>query len=124
MARTSKSDVQYDWEHLGAAYQNNAADLVGLDPLAGELNLLLTEVRVLTKQQAAQRAAVQQTTLEINERVARGRLLATRLRHGVKAFYGTRTEKVLEFGVRPFRKPQRPPQEVEVKNPTPPPAAE
>lgn len=116
MARTSKSDVQYDWEHLGAAYASNAADLVGLDPLAGELNLLLTEVRALTKQQAAQRAAVQQTTLEINEKVTRGRLLATRLRHGVKAFYGTRTEKVLEFGVRPFRKPQRAPQEVEVKD--------
>lgn len=104
MARTSIPDVQYDWENLGAAYRNNAPDLVGLDPLAGELDLVLTELRGLTKQQATLKAAAQQATKEIADRVARGRLLATRLRNGVKAHYGTRTEKVLEFGVRPFRK--------------------
>lgn len=104
MARTSIPDVQYDWENLGAAYRNNVPDLAGLDPLASELEGVLTELRGLTKQQATLKAAAQQATKEIADRVARGRLLATRLRNGVKAHYGTRTEKVLEFGVRPFRK--------------------
>ena len=113
MPRTSFADVVLDWEKLTAACQANAADLPGLEPILRELQTLLAETQALGKQQDAQKAAVQQTTLEIRERVTRGRLLATRLRDGVKSFYGTRTEKVIEFGVRPFRKRVRPPKPIE-----------
>jgi hypothetical protein len=111
----SRADVVVNWEKLGAAFRANPPALTGLEPLLLELETLQAEVRALGIQQDAQQAAVQQTTKEIEERVKRGTLLATRLRNGVKAFYGTRTEKVVEFGVRPFRKPVRAPKVVFVE---------
>src|SRR5262245_40094885 len=109
MPKNSRADFIIDEKKLAAAYVANAADLPGIDPLHQELATLFPELEALGILQDAQTAAVQQTTLEIEERVARGKLLVTRLRNGVRAFYGTRTEKVIEFGIRPFRKPVRPP---------------
>ncbi len=120
----SRADFIIDAKQLSAAYVANASDLPGLAPLHQELTTLLPELEALGILQDAQTAAVQQTTLEINERVARGRILVTRLRNGVKAFYGTRTEKVIEFGIRPFRKPIRPPKVIEVQVPVKETAAE
>lgn len=105
----SRADVVLEWEKLGAAFRANPSVLIALEPVLQELDGLLAEVRTLGVQQDAQQAAVQQTTREIEERVKRGTLLASRLRNGAKAFYGTRTEKVIEFGIRPFRKPVRAP---------------
>lgn len=45
--------------------------------------------------------------------------MATRLRNGVKLHLGTRTEKVIEFGIRPLRKPARHPKVIEVQVPIP-----
>lgn len=109
MARNSRADFILDTANLSAAYQANAAELPWLASLHQEVSTLLTEMRDLGIQQDAQTAAVQQTTLEINDRLKRGKLLVTRLRNGIKAHYGTRTEKVLEFGIRPFRKGVRAP---------------
>jgi len=105
----SRADIVLEWEKLSAAYKANQPGLAGLEPVIQELDTLQAEVRTLGIQQDAQQAAVQQTTKEIEERVARGTLLATRVRSAAKAIYGTRTEKVLEFGVRPFRKRTRAP---------------
>lgn len=117
MARNSRADFIVSGKQLSAAYQANAPDLPGLDALHREFATLLTEVETLSIQQEAQTAAVQQTAKDIEERVTRGRLIATRLRNGVKLHLGTRTEKVIEFGIRPFRKPVRPPKVIEVKTP-------
>ncbi len=43
--------------------------------------------------------------------------MRTRLRNGVKLHLGTRTEKVIEFGIRPYRKAARPPKVVEAQVP-------
>lgn len=109
MPRNSRAEFIVRGKNLSAAYTANAAELPGLDGLHRELSTVLTELTDLGIQQEAQTAAVQQTTLEINERLARGKLLVTRLRNGVKSHYGTRTEKVIAFGIRPFRKPVREP---------------
>ena len=117
MPKNSRAEFIVDTKKLSAAYLANAADLPGLAPLHQELATLLPELEALGILQDAQTAAVQQTTLEIEERLARGRLVVTRLRNGVRAFYGTRTEKVIEFGIRPFRKPVRSPKVIEVQVP-------
>jgi hypothetical protein len=98
-----------NWGKLGAAFRANPAALVGVEPLLQELETVAEEIRELGIQQDAQTAAVQQTSKEIKARENRGSLVATRLRNAAKAFYGTRTEKVIEFGIRPFRKLVRPP---------------
>jgi len=117
MPKNSRAEFIVDAKKLSAAYLANAADLPGLDPLHQELATLLPELEALGILQDAQTAAVQQTTLEIEERLARGRLVVTRLRNVVRGFYGTRTEKVVEFGIRPFRKPVRAPKVIEVQVP-------
>jgi len=117
MPKNSRAEFILDAKQLNAAYIANAAELPGLDPLHQELATLLPELEALGILQDAQTAAVQQTSQEIKERVARGKLLVTRLRNGVKALLGTRTEKVVEFGIRPFRKAVRPPKVIEVQVP-------
>jgi hypothetical protein len=108
MAR-ARADILLEWEKLRAAYKANAPALSGFEPLLQELETVETEVRTLGIEQDVQQAAVQQTAKEIEGRIARGTVLATRLRSAAKAVYGTRTEKMLEFGIRPFRKRVRAP---------------
>lgn len=117
MPRESRGDVVLDLEQLAAAYRANPTAIPGLEPLVQEIETLVPEIRALGVQQAAQRAVVQQTTKEIKERVDRAKLAASRLRNGAKAIFGTRTEKVIEFGLRPFRKPVRAPKIIEVQAP-------
>ena len=117
MPKNSRADFLVDGNKLSAAYLANVAILPGLEALHQEFSTLLAEMEGLSIQQDAQTAAVQQTAKEIDERLTRGRLLATRLRNGVKLHLGTRTEKVVEFGIRPFRKPVRPPKVIEVPVP-------
>lgn len=117
MPRNSRADFIVDGNKLSAAYLANAAELPGLDALHREFSTLVTELESLGILQDAQTAAVQQTAKEIGERLTRGRLLATRLRSGVKLHLGTRTEKVIEFGIRPFRKALRLPKVIEVQVP-------
>jgi hypothetical protein len=117
MAKNSRADFLVDGSKLSAAYLANVAELPGLDALHREFSTLLTELENLGILQDAQTAAVQQTAKEIGERLTRGRLLVTRLRNGVKLHLGTRTERVIEFGIRPFRKAARPPKVIEVQVP-------
>lgn len=108
----SRAHIVLDWEKLGAAFRANPAALVGVEPVLQEFDTVLGEIRVLGIQQDAQTAAVQQIAKDIEVRVKRGTLLAGRLRSAAKAFYGDRTEKVIEFGMRPFRKSVRAPKVV------------
>jgi hypothetical protein len=124
MPKDSRAEFIVDGNKLSAAYLANAPELPGLDATHKEFATLLTELGELGVLQDAQTAAVQQTSKEIDERLTRGRLLATRLRNGVKLHLGTRTEKVIEFGIRPFRKRVRAPKIIEVQVPVKEAAAE
>lgn len=107
MPKNSRAEFIVDASNLNAALTANAQELPGIQTLHQELTTVVTELQDLGILQDAQTAAVQQTTQAIQERLTRGKLLVTRLRNGVKAHYGTRTEKVIEFGIRPFRKAVR-----------------
>ena len=115
----SRGDVVLEWEKLIAALRANPQVLVAVEPVLQEFEALLEEIRGLVVQQAAQTATVQQTSQDIKDRVKRGRLLAGRLRSAAKAVFGDRTEKVIEFGMRPFRKPVRSQKVVFVQQPEP-----
>ncbi len=111
----SRGDIVLEWEKLAVAIRANPQVLVSVEPLLQEFETLLTEIRSLAVQQAAQTAVVQQSAKDIDVRVKRGTLLAGRLRSAAKVVFGDRTEKVIEFGMRPFRKPVRPPKVVFVQ---------
>jgi hypothetical protein len=111
----SRGDIVLEWEKLIVALRANPQVLVAVEPVLQEFEMLLNEIRSLVVQQDVQTATVQQTSQDIKERVKRGRLLAGRLRSAAKAVFGDRTEKVIEFGMRPYRKPVREPKIVYVQ---------
>jgi hypothetical protein len=115
MPKNSRAEFIVDASNLNAALTANAQELPNIAPLHQELITVVTELQDLGILQDAQTAAVQQTSQAIKERMTRGKILVTRLRQGVKSHYGTRTEKVIEFGVRPYRKAVRAPKIIVVK---------
>jgi hypothetical protein len=76
----------------------------------------------LKQQQAAQRAAKQEASRQLQERIIEGVRLANLLRQAVKQHYGIRSEKLAEFGLQPFRSRKRTPAPTPPS--TPPPTAE
>ena len=113
----SRGDIVLEWEKLVAGLRANPQVLVAIEPLLQDFETLLAEIRTLVVQQSAQTATVQQTSKDIEDRVKRGRLVAARLRSAAKAVFGDRTEKVIEFGMRPFRKSVRAPKVIVQEDP-------
>ena len=103
MPGTSFADTVVDWDKLLAAWIANLSDLPNMDPQRIELETLHREIRELGIKRDAQQAIVQQITQDIQERIKRGRPIVTRLRAAVTARYGTRSEKLVEFSMKPFR---------------------
>ncbi|HEX3129671.1 MAG TPA: hypothetical protein VH394_20200 [Thermoanaerobaculia bacterium] len=101
--RKSYAQIYGNWIGLAAGLEANEADLPHLDSPRQELTDLMAEAQNLLAQQAAQAAAKQETTKRLQELIDRGLKLATFLRVGVKQHYGTRSEKLVEFHLQPFR---------------------
>ena len=57
----------------------------------------------LAKQQAALTATKQELSQQLKTAITDVRLLATVVRKGVKQHFGSRSEKLAEFGLQPFR---------------------
>ena len=102
MARTNLPNVINGCTKILVALDTNDADFVHMAGEREELKTLLPEIIDLNAAQAALNARSQQTTKDLNEKVDHGLLLFTRLRSAVKAKYGTRSEKLTEFDLRPL----------------------
>ena len=72
-------------------------------------------VRLLYAQQASLTAAKQEITRELNQEIMDGNALVDFIRTGARAIYGKDSEKLVEFGIKPFRGKSR-----KKKSPTPP----
>ncbi|MEA2560552.1 MAG: hypothetical protein QOH06_2056 [Acidobacteriota bacterium] len=71
--------------------------------------------RRLFAQQASLTAAKQEITRELNQEILEGNALVDFIRTGARAIYGKDSEKLVEFGIKPFRGKSR-----RKKTPTPP----
>jgi hypothetical protein len=96
------------WHQLSTSLEANAADLSHLESRRVRLAELFKLAQDLNSQQAALTASKQEVTKRLQEVLDEGRKIATFLRVGVKQHYGRRSEKVVEFGLRPFRGLRRP----------------
>ena len=110
MARVEKSyaDVVAGWKDLRGGLTANVAELSHLELHAMQLAEFLEDTESLSAQQAIHTSAKQQVTKQIEELIDLGQKLATFLRSGVKQRYGNRSEKLVEFGLQPFRGKKRP----------------
>ncbi|HSG41060.1 MAG TPA: hypothetical protein VLE27_15590, partial [Thermoanaerobaculia bacterium] len=93
---------------LATSLEANTADLQHLEAHRARLAELLNRAQALSSQQAALTASKQEVSKELLGVIAEGRKLATFLRVGVRQHYGTRAEKLVEFGLQPFRGRRRP----------------
>jgi uncharacterized protein YydD (DUF2326 family) len=99
---TYKGKVE-DWERLNERLTANAGELAHLEKTRAELQALMEQARGIAAAQAAQMAAKQEASQKLKDIIAEGTRVATLLRANVRQHYGMRAEKLVEFGVKPFR---------------------
>jgi hypothetical protein len=114
---TYKGKIE-DWDRLHDRLTANAADLAHLEAMRTRLEAAMEQTRQIAAAQAAHVAAKQVASQSLKSAIAEGDRLANLLRAAVKQHYGIRSEKLAEFGVKPFRGRKK----AEKPEPTPPPA--
>lgn len=91
------------WAHTSAAVEANASELAHLEPSRVKLDGFRGQAEALYKEQSAFTAGKQETTKQLQEVLRAGNVLVDLLRTGVREHYGAASEKLVEFGVQPFR---------------------
>lgn len=104
MPKASLADHSLEWFKLLASVEANNQDVPYLKELRDELELVLDSVKALDQERAALEARKQQITRDLQALKSRGRLVAARLRSGLRTRYGFGSEKLVEFGMRPRRR--------------------
>lgn len=111
---TTYAGMLGDWQRLLAYLAAHSAELPHLDVSRGKLDGLLNQVEAVTKRQALLNAGKQEASRQLKTLMTDGQRLATLLRSSLKEHYGVRSEKLLEFGLQPFRGRKTKPTEPEL----------
>ncbi len=101
---SSFAHVIRDWESLLAALNQHAELQVTLETERLALETDLTEARALKTQQETQNAGRQELTQRIKTVVAHGKDVAIAIRAVTRGKIGFRNERLVHFGMTPFRK--------------------
>ena len=111
MPRQSFAERMAQWGLLKQGLTANAADLAFLEAERTQFTALATSLGALDAQQEALKAQLQQVTQDLNAKVGQMKGLESRLRASLKGKYGTKNEKLEEFGIKPTRRaaPAQPP---------------
>ncbi len=103
MGERTNSGVMGSLGRLSTALGANAVDLAHLDGARLRLAKIVDDVEGLAQQQAALTAGKQEVSLQLQKRLVEGQRLAAGMRKFLQEHYGTRSEKLAEFGLQPFR---------------------
>jgi hypothetical protein len=95
--------TQKKWELRSKALAANLADLPHLEAHLVRLDALKSEVQDLTAKQASLAASKQEVSKLLAALINEGQKLLTFLDVGIRQHYGNRSEKLVEFGLQPFR---------------------
>jgi hypothetical protein len=115
-----------EWERLIQRMAANAQELTHLEATRARLEAMLTEAREAAARQAVHTAGKQEASQKLKVLQVEGERLANLLRGAVKQHFGIRSEKLAEFGLKPFRgrnKKQTEPGLKPKPAPAPPPSA-
>ena len=91
------------WAQVVAGVLANEAQVPQLLGGLPRLELLINLMRTLSVQFATLRASKQEMAQQIQAVLREGDALADFLKTGARAHYGNDSEKLIEFGVQPFR---------------------
>jgi hypothetical protein len=103
MGRKTSAVIQERLELRRNALVANSAELPHLDVPRQKVEVVLTELKDLTAQQASLTAAKQDVSKRLDELNTDGLRLLAFVDAGVRQQYGNRSEKLVEFGQQPFR---------------------
>jgi len=105
MARreTRKAGIMGDLQNLSTTMEANKELLPELEPFRLKLAGLVTQSLDIRKQQVALQASKQESSKQLHKVLIEGMSVANLLRTAVKDRFGSREEKIVEFGVQPFR---------------------
>jgi transcription elongation GreA/GreB family factor len=92
------------WEQLLAGVVANQGELPHVDAYRAQLDAEIMDVRAVQSRRSALWAESLQSTRDLRSFTARGNELAVRIRAGIVLQYGPRSEKLVEFGMKPSRK--------------------
>lgn len=95
-------------DRLFAGMSANSADLGHLAGSRDKLGTMLSDIRDLLRQQSVFTAGKQETSKQIDQLFRGSARLLTVLRKAVAEHYGSGSEKMVEFGLQPFRGRRRP----------------
>jgi hypothetical protein len=117
MRESTRSGMFGEWQRLQTAMQVNGPELTHLETQRAQFDILLGQTDDLFQAQAAFAASKQKASQELAALVSECQRLATVLRFSLKLHYGPRSEKLVEFGIQPFRSrtpaPKLPPPPIE-----------
>jgi hypothetical protein len=113
MSRESYGATVQGWKTLGGGLETNVGDNPNLEDHRLMLADLAEKADALLAQRNALEAEKQAVTRELQTILVQGRRVASLLRAGMKLRYGNRSEKLIEFGLRPLRRRSRKPKDGE-----------
>jgi hypothetical protein len=103
MRETTQSGQLGDWQRLRSALQVSQAELPHLETQMTQFEALVRMAEDLFQSQAALSASKQEASQQVAKLVSDCARLATVLRFSLKQFYGPSAERLVEFGIQPFR---------------------
>lgn len=107
MPKESYGNHMFGWDRLAATAEINVKDLGHMSKEIEVLKEALAEAREAKHRQIVLRAAAQQASRDLEAAMEKANEVAVRLNQGILSRYGNRSEKLVEFGLRPWR-PRRP----------------
>ena len=103
MARQNQADTLLRFKRLLDALPEDPPELPELKTARAKLGAMHDRLQTLYAEQAAMTAAKQAATREIETVLEEGRRTANFLRLGLQTHYGKTSERLVEFGIQPFR---------------------
>lgn len=104
MPKSSIADESFEWTHLLLSVEQNSGEIAHLSELIAELRTILQGSKELEQERLALEARRQQITRDLQSLRSRGRIVAGRVRAGLRSRYGYGSEKLVEFGLQPRRR--------------------
>lgn len=103
MRKTSLADLVTDWETLLKNVADTSAELPNIEIYRSPLEQLLTQAKDGIALSQARIAIKQNETKDRQRLMRQGQEAAAKLRAAIKAHYGPRSERLLQFGMKPPR---------------------
>jgi len=119
---TRHSGILGDLQGLSVVLEANKEEIPGLETFRLKLSGIVSQTLETRMQQAALRAAKQESSKQLRRLLTEGQSVANVIRTVVKDHFGPREEKIVEFGLQPFRG-RKPKTATEETTPTTPPAS-